>query len=160
MNKIDSLSEICILRKKLEKERFYDKLCIAFIIGFFIFIFWFFYQLSSYNIYQTDIVYKNLSEEQINYIESILDEIDPFWLNSAKKITFTNNREDLCPIKNPCNRGGINIFKKIVILYDKSLYNRSDFSLRASICHELVHDFSDNEELAYKIGYDLICFED
>ena len=149
MSQIDNLIEINYLKKESKKVKIIEWIVISLFTVYLTFTLYIFYSFVYSSTSQPTIIYNNLTEEQINHIESILDDIDYFWINSAKKITFTGNKKDLEE-----GKGGTNIFKRIIVLYDEK-----DYILRMRLCHEAIHTFSPNEDIAYKLGDELYCFK-
>jgi len=92
------------------------------------------------------ISYNGLNEKEIRNINLVLEQVKPFYFYSAKSITFYKD------IGDP-TIAGQNSHKHIKVEY---IDNSTEFQIR--LCHELIHDFSLNEEFVRDIDNSGACY--
>ena len=77
--------------------------------------------------------YKNLSVEEIEHIEEIMNKVNPLFLYDQKKIIFTKYTPDICD-----NCGGANVGKGREVWIK---YMEDENKFRERITHELMHTY-------------------
>ena len=98
---------------------------------------------------ETKIDLSNLTIEERNKVQPILDDIKYSYLNTIKEIRFVHEITE------------IEIEGKELLGYNKRngyitiLYDRNIHQMRETISHEILHNYIKNDEYSHKIVYDL-----
>lgn len=104
--------------------------------------------------YDTEFIYLNLTEEEIEIVEGIMSQVNPIFMYQQQKIIFTNETPSVCEDK--CGGANVGRGREIYIMYHSDPY-----SLRKTIGHELMHTYmigskgSDWEHPFHQIVFEL-----
>lgn len=112
--------------------------------------------------FDKDIVYKGLTKEEINFFNNVLNQINPIYLTSQKKIIVAKNISDYCDSCSGSNYG----HGTLIVLK----YKEDEEYLKRIITHEFLHtyfikNFGENgiedpiHRIIYELSDKLVAFE-
>lgn len=157
-------------RIKSIKRRFYFLFgCFLFMAGAFFYVYFqtfsiplFEKEYEDIEVSELNIEYIDLSEEEIKFVESIFEDINPLYLYKQDEIIITKNMSEWC---DDCVGANIGHGSKVIIKY-----RNNEDSMKRTITHEFIHSyFSKNfgdtgiedpqHAIIYDLGDKLVAFE-
>lgn len=162
---------------KKDKEKFWLKVnfCVVFVAFLLISIFNFIdiqndkqFEKSRSNVYNTNIIYhENFTGDEKEYVQEILNDLKPGWVNLSKEITITKNSSYIYERCDYQDCAGVNDRKNNISI----LINGSICIDRINLCHEIVHsivlrygyntnfrDYPGDEYFTEQIAETEVCF--